>query len=95
MTRRRKRSNGDITRDEAVALIRRYDGEYSGAVRAGQLRVSEPAREGISRGRVARSSSRSSIAKYFERLTDRFRSPHIWMLKDGSWKLRKAIYDGA
>jgi hypothetical protein len=33
--------------------------------------------------------------EYFQRLTDRFRSPHIWMLKDGHWKLRKAIYDGA
>ena len=33
--------------------------------------------------------------EYFERLTDKFRSPHIWMLKDGAWQLRRAIYDSA
>ena len=31
--------------------------------------------------------------KYFIKLTDKFRSPHIWMIKNGKWQLRKTIYN--
>jgi hypothetical protein len=32
---------------------------------------------------------------YFSRLTDRFRSPHLWQFVDGTWKLRATSFDGA
>jgi hypothetical protein len=31
--------------------------------------------------------------QYFKKLTDTFRSPHIWKNVDGIWKLRKTIRD--
>jgi len=29
---------------------------------------------------------------YFERLADRFRSPHLWMHENGKWKLRHTVF---
>lgn len=84
--------NGDITREEAVALIRRYDGEYSERFENDNFaylslneREFPVAAVKFERPVMDRAS--------FERLTDRFRSPHIWMHKDGAWRLRRAIYD--
>ncbi len=83
--------NGDITRDEAIALIRRYDGEYSDRFERDNLAyLSLPEKEFP----VASKQFEQPIVdrEYFERLTNRFRSPHIWMLQDGTWKLRKTVY---
>ena len=85
--------NGDITRDEAIALIRRYDGEYSERFEKDNFAfLSLPEKEFP----VAAQRFEQPIVdrEYFTRLTDKFRSPHIWKLQDGAWKLRKAIYDG-
>ena len=29
---------------------------------------------------------------YFDQLTNKFRSPHLWTYKNGKWKLRKTIF---
>ena len=29
---------------------------------------------------------------YFEHLTDRFRSPHLWKKENGQWQLRHAVW---
>jgi len=84
--------NGDITREEAIALIRRYDGEYPERFEKDNFTyLSLPKTEFP----VAASCFEQPMMDrvYFERLADRFRSPHIWKCKDGSWKLRKAVYD--
>ncbi len=84
--------NGDITRDEAIALIRRYDGEYSDRFENDNFAyLSLPEKDFP----VAAKRFEQPIVdrEYFDRLTDRFRSPHIWMKKDGQWRLRRAIYD--
>lgn len=84
--------NGDITRDEAVALIRRYDGEYSERFEKENFAyLSLTEREFPVAARAFEHPVMDRA--YFERLTDRFRSPHIWMMKNGAWCLRKAIYD--
>jgi N-acetyl sugar amidotransferase len=83
--------NGDITRDEAIALIRRYDGEYSDRFELDNFGyLSLPEKEFP----VAATRFEQPLVdrEYFERLTNRFRSPHIWMLKDGNWQLRKTVY---
>ena len=84
--------NGEITREEAIALIHRYDGEYSTRFeRECFSYFSLPIREYP----VAAQQFEQPIMDriYFERLANRFRSPHIWMNEEGKWKLRKAIYD--
>jgi hypothetical protein len=85
--------NGDITRDEAIALIRRYDGEYSERFEKDNFAfLSLPEKEFP----IAAKRFEQPLVdrEYFDRLTNKFRSPHIWKLQDGAWKLRKAIYDG-
>ena len=85
--------NGDITREEAVALIRRYDGEYSERFEADNFAyLSLPEREFPVASR--RFEQPLMDRAYFERLTDRFRSPHLWMWQDGGWRLRKTIFQG-
>lgn len=84
--------NGDITREEAVALIKRYDGEYPERFEKENLAyLSLPEREFP----VASKRFEQPVIDraYFEALIDRFRSPHIWKKVNGVWTLRKTIHD--
>lgn len=86
--------NGDITREDAVALIRKYDGEYPERFEKENFAyLSLPEREFP----VASKQFEQPIMDrmYFEALANRFRSPHIWQHVDGQWKLRRAVYDQA
>lgn len=86
--------NGDITREDAVALIRKYDGEYPERFEKENFAyLSLPEREFS----VASKQFEQPIMDraYFEALANRFRSPHIWKHVDGQWKLRRAVYDQA
>lgn len=86
--------NGDITREEAVALIRRYDGEYPERFEKDNFAyLSLPKKEFPLA--ASRFEQPMMDRPYFERLADRFRSPHIWKYEGHSWKLRKAVYDEA
>jgi N-acetyl sugar amidotransferase len=86
--------NGDITRDEAVALIRRYDGEYSDRFEKDNfayLSLDEREFPG-----AAKEFERPAMDRgYFERLTDKFRSPHLWKFEGNGWRLRKTVSDEA
>ncbi len=62
--------NHHINKDEAIALMLRYEGEYP-------ARYEKEFLEYISMSR-----------EEFLALCDRFRSPHLWNVKDGEWKLR-------
>tara|TARA_Y100000034_G_C6900269_1_gene416124 strand:+ start:1446 stop:2729 length:1284 start_codon:yes stop_codon:yes gene_type:complete len=67
--------DGHITREEAVALVKKYDGEFP--------------------------TKYYKEFKKFIGMTDeeiwtvieKFRSPHIWKVVDGNWRLRSAAYD--
>lgn len=84
--------NGELERHEGVGLVRRFDGEYSErferenfdylSIIPNQFPVAAKMFEQPLMDR-----------QYFERLTDQFRSPHLWMFKGNQWKLRKAIYE--
>jgi N-acetyl sugar amidotransferase len=86
--------HGDITRDEAVALARRYDGEFPERFFDDILAyLSLPETE---YPQVSRMFEQPVMDRdYFSRLTDRFRSPHLWQFVDGTWKLRATSFDGA
>ncbi len=62
--------NHHITKQEAIALMRRYEGEYP-------IRFEEEFLEYISMTR-----------EQFLALCDGFRSPHLWKVQGGEWKLR-------
>lgn len=83
--------NGDLTRDEAISLIRRYDGEYS-------ERFENEIFKYLSLSRIEFPSAQNIFdqplfdKKYFTLLTNKFRSPHIWKFENNKWSLRKSIF---
>ncbi|AYF47611.1 N-acetyl sugar amidotransferase [Pseudomonas fluorescens] len=67
--------NHHIDKEEACALMRRYEGEYP-------ARYEKEFLEYISMERDE-----------FLAICDRFRSPHLWHVVDGEWKLRYTPWD--
>jgi N-acetyl sugar amidotransferase len=86
--------SGDITRDEGVALVRRFDGEFPERFADEIFRyLSLPSSEFPA---AAQMFERPIVDReYFNALADRFRSPHLWVRDGGNWRLRKTVWDGA
>ncbi len=84
--------NGDITRDEAVALVKRYDGEFP-------ERFIDELFEYLSLPTETFPAASGMFEQpimdrdYFMHLADRFRPPHIWKYENGAWCLRKTVWD--
>ena len=82
--------SGDITREEAVALIKRFDGEFPDRFADELFRYLSVPPEQFPV--AARMFEQPIVDRaYFDALTDRFRSPHLWMFEDGAWQLRHTI----
>lgn len=88
--------SGDLTREEGIALVRKYDGEFP-------ERWSNEIFEYLS----LPESQFPNACKHFENpqfdrayydlLTDKFRSPHLWSWNsaESSWSLRHKIWETA
>jgi N-acetyl sugar amidotransferase len=85
--------NEEITREEGVALCKKFDGEYP-------TRFEKELWEYLSipekQFPVASHCFEQPVMDrdYFMHLADRFRSPHIWKYENGLWKLRHAPFEG-
>ena len=83
--------SGDITRDEGVALVKRFDHEFP-------ERFADEIFKYLSINEkefpVASKMFEQPIMdrEYFRVLTDQFRSPHLWCLDNGQWKLRHTVW---
>ena len=84
--------SGDITRDERVALVKRYDGEFP-------ERFFDELMDYLSLPEEHFPQASQLFEQpvmdrdYFLDLADRFRSPHLWR-KDGTqWRLRRTVWD--
>jgi N-acetyl sugar amidotransferase len=85
--------SGDITRDEGVALVKRFDHEFPERFAEEIFRyLSIPANEFP----VASTMFEQPLftRDYYRRLTDQFRSPHLWNWQGDQWKLRHAVWQG-
>lgn len=83
--------SGDITREEGVALVRRFDHEYPTRFEEEIFRyLSIPPKEFP----VASTMFEQPVVdrEYFRLLTDQFRSPHLWFHDGDDWKLRHAVW---
>ncbi|MDO8564462.1 MAG: N-acetyl sugar amidotransferase [bacterium] len=82
--------SGDITRDEGVALVKRFDGEYPTRFEKElfeYLSISEKEFP-----KVAKQFTHPVMDKaYFMKLADTFRSPHLWEKVKGEWKLKHQV----
>ncbi|EPY01725.1 N-acetyl sugar amidotransferase [Magnetospirillum fulvum] len=85
------RSN-DITREEGVALVKRYDGEFPERFADEIFRyLSIPEREFPAASKMFEQPVMDRA--YFDALADTFRSPHLWKHENGEWKLRRTVFD--
>jgi N-acetyl sugar amidotransferase len=85
--------SGDITREEGVALARRFDGEFPERFAEEIFRyLSIPEREYPQATRMFEQPIMDRA--YFDNLADSFRSPHLWQHVDGVWQLRHTVWQG-
>ena len=86
--------SGDITREEGVALVKKYDLEFP-------ERFLNDFLDYISidpkKMPIAASQFEEPIIdrEYFMNLHDRFRSPHLWINENGKWRLRHTVWEHA
>ena len=82
--------SGDITREEGVALVNRFDHEFPERF-AGEIfnYLSIPEKEFPEASIMFEQPILTR--EYYMDLADSFRSPHIWKWVDDNWKLREAL----
>jgi hypothetical protein len=85
--------SGDITREEGVALVKRFDHEFPERFADELLRYLSLLRTEFPK---AEKMFENPIMdrEYFSLLTDQFRSPHLWFHEKGQWKLRHTVWNG-
>ncbi len=86
--------SGDITREEGVALVRRFDHEYPERfINEMFAYLSLPSKEFP----VAHHMFENPLMdrEYFRLLTDQFRSPHLWYFGGQEWRLRNPVWESA
>ena len=86
--------SGDLTREEAVALTKKYDIEFPETWINDFLEyVSITPKEYP----IASEHFEQPVMTrdYFEALVDKFRSPHIWKLHNNNWTLRKNCWNNS
>jgi len=85
--------NEEITREEAIALVKKYDGEFPERFADEIFRYLSINPEQYP---IASKMFEQPIMDrdYFMHLADRFRSPHIWKWENDEWKLRECVYNG-
>jgi N-acetyl sugar amidotransferase len=84
--------SGDLTREEGVALVKRYDGEFPERFIEEIFQyLSIPPKEFP---KASQMFEQTNIDRdYFSHLEDRFRSPHLWRYDHGRWNLRHRVWD--
>lgn len=84
--------SGDITREEGVALVKRFDGEFPERFIDELLTyLSIPADQFPQASTLFNQPVMDR--DYFDALCDSYRSPHLWKKQDGEWKLRGTVWD--
>lgn len=83
--------NDEITREEGVALVRKFDGEFPERFAEEIFQyLSLPVVEFPVAGRMV--SQPVMDREYFLALAEQFRSPHLWMWENGRWRLRHTVF---
>jgi N-acetyl sugar amidotransferase len=82
--------SGDITREEGILLVKKFDHEFPERFVEEMFRYLSINEKEFS---YASKMFENPVMdrEYFQRLTDSFRSPHIWYHEGNEWKLRNPI----
>ncbi len=82
--------SGDINREEGVALVQRFDGEFPTRFAEEIFAyLSIPEKEFPKASKMFEQPTINMA--YFNNLTDSFRSPHLWSYNDDQWSLRHQV----
>ena len=82
--------SGDITREEGIALVRRFDHEFPSRFQDELFEyLSLSAKEFPQLFELFEQPLMDR--EYFDKLANQFRSPHLWQWVNGQWKLRNPI----
>jgi hypothetical protein len=81
----------DITREEGVALVKRFDGEWPARFDEEIFRYLSLDAAHFPEA-VHMFDEPVMSRQYFERLAERFRSPHLWRWTGNGWQLRRAVW---
>ena len=84
--------NGDITREEGVALVKKYDGEFPERFASEIFRYLSIGEEEFPIASKRFTSPQMNL-EYFSELSDQFRSPHLWEKRLGGWQLKCGVWD--
>lgn len=83
--------SGDINREEGISLVKRFDLEYPNRFFDEIMNYLSLPPENFTI--ASKMFERPIMDKlYFDRLTDNFRSPHLWYHENGEWFLRHTSY---
>ena len=83
--------HGEINREEGVALVKKYDGEWPARFENELMHYLSIDPEHFPE--ASKMFEQPMMDKeYFMHLCDRFRSPHIWKHANGEWILRSTVY---
>ena len=84
--------NEEITREEGVALVKKFDGEFPERFAEEIFRYLTISEDHFPR--ASRMFEKPFMDRdYFMHLADLFRSPHLWKYEDGRWLLRHTVYE--
>lgn len=83
--------NEEITRDEGVALVKRFDGEWPERFADEIFRYLSLDKNEFPKASGKFASTRMD-KDYFMSLCDQFRSPHLWRRDAGQWALRRTVW---
>ena len=85
--------NDEINREEGVALVKKFDGEFPERFAEEIFQyLSIPEKEFSIASHMFEQPLMDK--DYFMALADQFRSPHLWVQKNGQWKLRHTVFEG-
>ncbi|MBF0142931.1 MAG: N-acetyl sugar amidotransferase [Magnetococcales bacterium] len=85
--------NEEITREEGVALVRKFDGEFPERFAEEIFRYLSISEREFPR--ASRMFQQPLMDRdYYWSLADQFRSPHLWAWEHGGWRLRHTVFQG-
>jgi N-acetyl sugar amidotransferase len=83
--------SGEITREEGVSLVKKFDGEYPERFAEEIFHyLSLPSSEFPEASQMFEQPIMDR--DYFMGLAEQFRSPHLWVYQNRVWKLRRTVY---
>lgn len=85
--------SGDIDRDEAVALVRKFDGEYPDRFEKEVFEYMSIREKEFGKAIADKFETPIMTRDSFMALCDSFRSPHLWKRENDEWKLRHSVFE--